>query len=56
MTSLGLTITWHSMAGPSAARRKAVDRQTDSRFRIDQIGPSLQMNHLRILRCTQKTP
>ena len=36
-------------AGPSAARRKAVDRQTDSGFRIDQIGPSSQTNHLRIL-------
>ena len=36
-------------AGPSAARRKADDRQTDRGFRIDQIGPSSQTNHLRIL-------
>ena len=47
-----LTITWLSTAGPSAARRKAVDRQTDRAFRIDQMGPILQINHQRVLRCS----
>ena len=45
-----------STVGPSAARRKAVDRQTDRAFRIDQMGPILQINHQRVLGCTQKTP
>ena len=34
-----------SKAGPSAARRKAVGRQTDRGFRIDQMGPRWQTNH-----------
>ena len=38
-----------SSAGPLAARRKADDRQTDRGFRIDQMGPRWQTNHLRIL-------
>ena len=40
---------WLSTAGPSAARQKAVDRQTERGFRIDQMGPRWQTNHLRIL-------
>ena len=40
---------WLSTAGPSAARRKAVDRQTDRGFRIDQMGPRWQTNHQRVL-------
>ena len=40
---------WLSTAGPSAARRKAVDRQTDRGFRIDQMGLSSQTNHQRVL-------